>query len=1855
MLKSPAEIPTPPAAAPATTNIVKTLKNITTMTNNIKPFITRAALTLALAMLTAATAWAETTKSTITVGSTDYTLFTGFTATGGNGTNYAKLVDGNTSTDWSATKNYDDPNEPANDFAGGTDDPAFVEFHADEPIVPKGYVLTCDRENAGFWKPVEWALKARLNESDTWTTIHSSNTTLGAGKTFEIACDNDDNNEYQYFRFEVYEVGTTMTVDLDELQFYGLLPAYTHLTVKAATCMATGIKQDCYRRNSDGKYFTDNTGETEIPESDVIAPIIPHTGEHHEATDVNIEYWQCSMCGKYFSDEGYTTEITEEQTKIYRTITIDGSISSLVTSNTSQALAGTTMYLYVSDLIDASTLKVNDGAVELTAVTDIQYTFTMPAADVTVTAEVAQSNADGDILTGSIRHTVTIPDGASITLNNAAISGSIVCEGTATITLVGTNSVSGATFKAGIQIGGSGTTLTIKGDGSLTANGGSQSAGIGLSRIWNYDSNFTSGDIVIEGGTITATGGKWGAGIGTGVIKNTNNDNSTSVQFGKVTIKGGTVTATGGDSGDGIGKGYSYPGPAITFGTVTIYDGIDKVDASSIKDFASVVYMHGETDVTASKTDYFAIGEDGNRRLIVQKPVIAEIAEQAYTGSEITPEPLVIAGSLSLTKGTDYTYSYENNTNVGTATVTVTFQGDYESLGSVEKEFNIVWSETDTDEYTIHNAAEWNVFCDCLNDNDTYNRFSGKTVRLGADITVTRMAGSGDNPFCGNFDGGGNTLTFTATAADNYCAPFVGVKGGTTADDATTIGNLNVVTTITANDYRHMAGLIALQWGHVNVSGCNATVNISSTVGTSNPSDLYPAALVSQASSSDGGTLTVTGCTASGTISTDGKYAAGLVGIVQGTASISDCVSSVTIDSSVSGDGTHGGIVAALSGVTNIYGTVFNGRLLGEDTESVGGFIGWRNKGANIYNSLFIPTDVTVKKANSATFARNDVDTHNCYYTYYLCDGEHYVPYYATDGITRRNGHAPRTVTPGADVTLAVALSGDETHYAVSGITAYAGGGIKRTEASADTYYYGQGDALSLNLGNTAAGAPAGYRYDTYTASGGSLAADGTLTMPDADVTISVSTAHLASTGQPVPVAYVDADGTLHDGDNAAQAVALDGSETSLGTNGQETWYFVGLENVNFDHGIGTAWTGTVNIILANGCTMNVGSSSSPIEDNGIWCGQSSLSIYGQSLAAATAGHLNIYTDGYAGIGSKDYNQYSGNVSISTDGSGSYCFYNFGDININGGTITANASGGHALYTYDGDININGGTVNVNDIAVDGNGTITLGWNKPTDRISITASSYYGTVQVASGKKLHNGSGFLGGTLGDPAADVNGKALRPAATATYTTADGNAATADAILLDGSDNSLPAGNYLATGTLNYTHGITLTGNVTLILADNCHMNVGTSGEGRIEGKGIDGPDPDTGGLHDLTITSESLGDNMGAINIYTTGSNNAGIRSGALTINGGNITADTNGKSAIALNAGGTLTINGGTVSATTAGTTAHAIAAAGNFNYNGGNVTATAPNANAIRADVGNYTFSWRTPADRITIGATGLYATAVKTATFTRLFTDATGNYYGATLTGTALNALKGVTLTGTTQLVLDDTKDNTARILAASGKTGLDVKLAARTLYKDGAWNTLCLPFAVDLTDENGPLYGATAKTLTDATMTGTHVTLTFSETPVTTLEAGKPYIIKWDGDGTDNIVEPVFTGVTVVSSSAADRTITKADGHVKFIGYYDPFTIDTPANDDIYYMTADNTLKHTGKQRTLKACRAYFQFSENIVNSAREFVLDFGDETTALTLVNSEQGIVNSGVYDLQGRKVSNPSKGLYIRNGKKVVIK
>jgi len=131
---------------------------------------------------------------------------------------------------------------------------------------------------------------------------------------------------------------------------------------------------------------------------------------------------------------------------------------------------------------------------------------------------------------------------------------------------------------------------------------------------------------------------------------------------------------------------------------------------------------------------------------------------------------------------------------------------------------------------------------------------------------------------------------------------------------------------------------------------------------------------------------------------------------------------------------------------------------------------------------------------------------------------------YYTTAFGTAQGKAMRTVMAGTNVTISnIALTGTETEYNVSGITAYANGGLKRTVNDETTLYYGSGDQLSLTLANTATGAPEGYQYG-YIASAGTL--DGTtLTMPDEDVTISVDPENLV----PLPIQRGDAnaDGSI--------------------------------------------------------------------------------------------------------------------------------------------------------------------------------------------------------------------------------------------------------------------------------------------------------------------------------------------------------------------------------------------------------------------------------------------------------------------------------------------------------------------------------------------------------------------------------------------------------------------------------------------------------------------------------------------------------------------------------------------------------
>lgn len=75
--------------------------------------------------------------------------------------------------------------------------------------------------------------------------------------------------------------------------------------------------------------------------------------------------------------------------------------------------------------------------------------------------------------------------------------------------------------------------------------------------------------------------------------------------------------------------------------------------------------------------------------------------------------------------------------------------------------------------------------------------------------------------------------------------------------------------------------------------------------------------------------------------------------------------------------------------------------------------------------------------------------------------------------------------------------------------------------------------------------------------------------------------------------------------------------------------------------------------------------------------------------------------------------------------------------------------------------------------------------------------------------------------------------------------------------------------------------------------------------------------------------------------------------------------------------------------------------------------------------------------------------------------------------------------------------------------------------------------------------------------------------------------------------------------------------------------------------------------GSSATVAKGHAYLQFTGNVPAPALSF--DFNGGTTGVNDVRSQMADVRSEIYDLQGRKVAQPAKGLYIVNGKKVVIK
>lgn len=215
-------------------------------------------------------------------------------------------------------------------------------------------------------------------------------------------------------------------------------------------------------------------------------------------------------------------------------------------------------------------------------------------------------------------------------------------------------------------------------------------------------------------------------------------------------------------------------------------------------------------------------------------------------------------------------------------------------------------------------------------------------------------------------------------------------------------------------------------------------------------------------------------------------------------------------------------------------------------------------------------------------------------------------------------------------------------------------------------------------------------------------------------------------------------------------------------------------------------------------------------------------------------------------------------------------------------------------------------------------------------------------------------------------------------------------------------------------------------------------------------------------------------------------------------------------------------------------------------------------------------------------------------------------------------------------------------------------------RTFYKDGDWNTLCLPFDVSA-EEVKAAFGSDAQLRQVDEANSKDNTVAF--TTATAIKAGVPYLIKFDKLA-ENADQPqefnhTFEGVTLTKK--VEYSVL-ADFNIIFTGSYSAFTPEDFLKeyntcDVVASMAAANTLKKVYAGTTIKGLRAVFGLASSVQPQAVKVVID-GTTTGIGDLHVDGASVANGRVYNLNGQCVGTSLEGLkagvYIQNGKKVII-
>ena len=287
------------------------------------------------------------------------------------------------------------------------------------------------------------------------------------------------------------------------------------------------------------------------------------------------------------------------------------------------------------------------------------------------------------------------------------------------------------------------------------------------------------------------------------------------------------------------------------------------------------------------------------------------------------------------------------------------------------------------------------------------------------------------------------------------------------------------------------------------------------------------------------------------------------------------------------------------------------------------------------------------------------------------------------------------------------------------------------------------------------------------------------------------------------------------------------------------------------------------------------------------------------------------------------------------------------------------------------------------------------------------------------------------------------------------------------------------------------------------------------------------------------------------------------------------------------------------------------------------------------------------------------IYGKSTAYSAATDLYGANAGTKLGSIVRGTSTELLIGndVTYIGIRSksgtCYLDDIKifweGDAVTLSDASDYTPVAQNNAKATLERAfvAGWNGVILPF--DLTTSVKTALGASAvKALSSATESAGVITLNFADA-VLPVAAGTPVLVKLasalaTGDIILNGVQIKTATPTTVEKTAAGNTFT-------LTGTYS--SVDLQSS-EAYFVSNDKFYhKAAGIALTAAPFRAYIV---QTATSSAPVLFNLEGNTTGITEMVTDNGLrTKDGYYNLNGQRVANPTKGLYIVNGKKVVVK